>query len=158
MFAPCLAKHKSMIGETKVSDLRGNAAWQRRVGDAVRKAREERQMTQTELSIKSGVEYGTISHLELAKRIPTLPVLEALADAMFISIDELVAHKVKAPDAVDGLSKEQRAELERRMKGEIISFLRDLSPERIAELARPSVPDTESRPRVVSKRRGPRPL
>lgn len=80
--------------------------------------REERGLTQKELGRLIGVAEATISNYENGKREPKLDKLVALADALNVSIDELVRGKEKEP----------RPEVRTRLENVAISDLAGLSP------------------------------
>lgn len=52
------------------------------VGERLRKLREERGMTQSELGRKIGVRQSTISEIERGSNLPSVPVLRRLADLL----------------------------------------------------------------------------
>lgn len=64
------------------------------VGESVKKAREAAGLTRTALADISGVASRTISSIERDERGPSVRTAEILADALEISIDELVGHEV----------------------------------------------------------------
>lgn len=80
--------------------------------------REERGLTQKELGRLIGVAEATISNYENGKREPKLDKLVALADALNVSLDELVRGKEKEP----------RPEVRTRLEKVAISDLASLSP------------------------------
>ena len=55
--------------------------------------RNERQLTQNELSIKTGLSHGCIAMLEVGKRAPTGSTLILLADALECSVDYLLGRE-----------------------------------------------------------------
>ena len=59
-------------------------------GSAIRNLREKRNMTQTELAEKIGVSSKTISKWETAKGLPDITLLQPLAQALGISLIELM--------------------------------------------------------------------
>lgn len=74
------------------------------VGKVVKTYREQRRMTQDELSEKSGVSQGYISKLEREKPVNiTLETLEALAAALGIDVIDVLrsARAVKPPQPID---------------------------------------------------------
>lgn len=64
------------------------------MGESIKKAREDRRLTRTELSNKSGVMSTTIRAWEQDITNPTIMNIWAVADALDISIDELIGRKV----------------------------------------------------------------
>lgn len=63
-------------------------------GETMRKWREKRGLSQYELSELSGVTQKTIWALEHDKNNGSVTTVELLADALGLSIDEYVGHKV----------------------------------------------------------------
>ena len=63
------------------------------IGQAIRKARREREISQRLLAYKSGVAQAAISQWENDKREPSVAHLILIADALCISLDELVGRK-----------------------------------------------------------------
>ena len=64
-------------------------------GETMRKWREKRGLTQPELAKLSGISQVTISALEIGRNSGgNLDTIELLADALGLSIDEYVGHKV----------------------------------------------------------------
>ncbi len=61
----------------------------RQIGLRIARLREARSMTQTELSIRSGIPYQTISYIENGKRNPSMPTLRKLASALGVSLHEI---------------------------------------------------------------------
>ena len=59
-------------------------------GAAIRQIRESRHMTQTELAQKVGVSSKTVSKWETAKGLPDISLLQPLAQALGISVIELM--------------------------------------------------------------------
>lgn len=55
--------------------------------------RTERQLTQNELSLKTGLSHGCIAMLEVGKRAPTGSTLILLADALECSVDYLLGRE-----------------------------------------------------------------
>lgn len=64
------------------------------MGKSIKKAREDRRLTRTELSNRSGVMSTTIRAWEQDITNPTIMNIWAVADALDISIDELIGRKV----------------------------------------------------------------
>lgn len=63
------------------------------IGEAIKKARESVGYSQNKLSIKSGICVQSISNWELGKAFPSIINLIPIADALNISLDELVGRK-----------------------------------------------------------------
>ena len=64
-------------------------------GETMRRWREKRGLTQPELARISGISQVTISALEIGRNSGgNLDTIELLADALGLSIDEYVGHKV----------------------------------------------------------------
>lgn len=63
------------------------------IGQAIRKARIERKFSQHFLAHKSGLAQAAISFWENDKREPSVAHLILLADALCISLDELVGRE-----------------------------------------------------------------
>ena len=75
--------------------------WKKRVGSAVRRARIASGKTQADLGKHAGVDWTTISKIERAETRPDFATIEAIADALEISIDSLVGrHIALSRDAV----------------------------------------------------------
>ena len=66
------------------------------VGEAMRMAREKANYSRKELSKLSGINAYNIGQYELDRNNPRIDVVELLADALGISIDEYIGHEVKA--------------------------------------------------------------
>lgn len=65
--------------------------------DRLRSAREQRNLSQTDLSKRSGLQPSAISHFETGKRAPSFDNLRRLADALGVSIDYLLCRSA-SPD------------------------------------------------------------
>lgn len=64
-------------------------------GAAMMRARVKAGMSRDELAEISGVSLSAISNWERDKNAPSVDVLELVADALGLSIDEYVGHKVR---------------------------------------------------------------
>lgn len=64
------------------------------IGESIRKARLDKGYSQTKLSIKSGISVSVISYWETGRVFPTLINLIPVADALGVTLDELVGRKV----------------------------------------------------------------
>lgn len=88
------------------------------LGERLRRLRRLRDMSQTELASKAGMSPSYLSDLERGVRgAPTAPVLEALADGLDVTVDELLGRaqrsgEVKSLMARAKLPPEAQAELE----------------------------------------------
>lgn len=60
------------------------------IGKRIKKFRVERGWKQSELAEKSGVEASNISHIERAATKVSLPTLVSIANALEVSLDEIV--------------------------------------------------------------------
>lgn len=60
------------------------------IGSRIREIRKSRQWTQALLAERSGVEPSNISHIERAATKVSLPTLVSIANALDVSLDELV--------------------------------------------------------------------
>lgn len=69
-------------------------------GDRLRKAREEKKLTQGELADKTGFQPSAISHFESNRRSPSFDNLKKLADALNVSLDYLLGRS--APPTIAG--------------------------------------------------------
>ncbi len=56
----------------------------------LRKAREDKKLSQTELAEKDGFQPSAISHFETGKRSPSFANLKKLADALEVTVDYLL--------------------------------------------------------------------
>lgn len=64
------------------------------LGENVRVKRNEYKLTQIELANRVGISRQTVTLIESGYRVPSLGVVEALADTFHCSIDELVGREV----------------------------------------------------------------
>lgn len=64
------------------------------IAENIKLRREEYDLTQSELAKRIGVTPSYVNYVESGTRIPSVPVLIKLADALNVSIDELVGRKV----------------------------------------------------------------
>lgn len=65
------------------------AAYHHRIGDAIRKRREELKMTQQQLSEKCGLPQSHICRLEVGKHAPTRITIERLGEALGLSPNQI---------------------------------------------------------------------
>jgi transcriptional regulator with XRE-family HTH domain len=66
------------------------------LGAAVREARAARQLSQEELSLRTGVHRNYIGGIERAERSPSVVTIAKLADALGVSLSELVGRAERA--------------------------------------------------------------
>lgn len=69
--------------------------WKVRVSEAARIARERKGVAKRTLAKRSGVHVNIIDQLERGKTDPRLSSVELLADALGLSIDEYIGHRVQ---------------------------------------------------------------
>ncbi|MFA5029627.1 MAG: helix-turn-helix transcriptional regulator [Patescibacteria group bacterium] len=62
----------------------------RKLGINVRRIREEKGMTQGDLCRKLGLDRAYLSNVESGKKNPTLATMERIAEALDVSVDELL--------------------------------------------------------------------
>lgn len=79
------------------------------LGDRIRVGRLSRGWTQGQLAEKIGVATSTITMYETGKRNPSLPIIEALADAFNVPESYFLAEN---PDSVSDLSQQDKDALE----------------------------------------------
>lgn len=66
----------------------------------IKKARKEKILTQEELAIKAGVTYTTLSKIESGQVTnPTINTLKKIADALKVSVDDIISIIKKKGDA-----------------------------------------------------------
>ncbi len=68
---------------------RSSKDWRERVGAAVRATREARGITQAELASAIGVDVATISKTERGETVPDYATIEAVADFLGTTVDQL---------------------------------------------------------------------
>jgi transcriptional regulator with XRE-family HTH domain len=66
--------------------------------EILRKTREDKQLSQTDLAARSGLQPSAVSHFETGRRAPSFENLQRLADALSISIDHLTG-RITQPSA-----------------------------------------------------------
>lgn len=59
----------------------------------LKKIRQEKQLTQTDLAKRSGVSKSMISAIETGERHPTLPILLSLAKALRVQLTQLYSER-----------------------------------------------------------------
>jgi len=62
-------------------------------GERLRRIREEKRLSQSELAEKSGFQPSAISHFESGRRAPSFDNLKKLADALAVTIDFLLGRE-----------------------------------------------------------------
>ena len=70
------------------------------IGKRIRELRQGKKWTQATLAERSGVEPSNISHIERAATKLSLPTLIQIANALDVSLDELVYHNLKRSEHV----------------------------------------------------------
>ena len=58
--------------------------------ELLRKAREDKKLSQTDLAERTGLQPSAVSHFETGKRAPSFENLKRLADALAVSVDYLL--------------------------------------------------------------------
>lgn len=74
--------------------------------ERLRKARENKELNQTELAKKAGLEASAVSHFEAGRRQPSFHNLRKLADALSVTTDYLLGRDLNlgaSGPAVEGL-------------------------------------------------------
>jgi transcriptional regulator with XRE-family HTH domain len=84
------------------------------LGRAVRELRERRVWTQTDLARAAGMTRSAVACFEAGGTVPTLPVLDRLAQALDADLNVSVTPRTESPDA---LRKERPAAGRRRAEG-----------------------------------------
>jgi transcriptional regulator with XRE-family HTH domain len=74
---------------------RNDAERKRSVGEAMRRARESRRFSGAELAKRTGKRAGTLSDIENGKSLPDLSTLLAIADALEMSLDEVLGRAAR---------------------------------------------------------------
>ena len=67
--------------------------------DRLRKAREDKGLSQTDLANRTGFQPSAISHFETARRAPSFENLKKLADALNVTIDFLLGRETAPTSA-----------------------------------------------------------
>lgn len=62
-----------------------------RLGERLRRTREERRLLQDELAAKAGITQAALSNLEAGKRRPSMAMLDKLAEVLGVSVAYLLA-------------------------------------------------------------------
>ncbi len=65
------------------------------IGEAIKKARKDKGLSQKQLAEMSGVCWVSISYYETGRAFPSILNLISLADALSVTLDELVGREVK---------------------------------------------------------------
>lgn len=94
------------------------------IGERIRLERQSKQLSQTELSEKSGVAYKSLSRYELGTTIPPADALKSIADALQVTTDYLLGNEdVRVKDADLFKKFEVIQEMRGDMKNMINNFL-----------------------------------
>jgi len=78
--------------------------------DRLRRARENRGMSQADLGVKTGLQPAAVSHFETGQRAPSFDNLRKLADALNVSVDYLLG-RIDEEQHGHGLAAAPRAKL-----------------------------------------------
>ncbi len=65
----------------------------KKVGKNIARLRKKKGMSQSELSANANIEKGTLGHIEIGTRNPTIKTLFKIAKALSVSLSELVKYK-----------------------------------------------------------------
>jgi transcriptional regulator with XRE-family HTH domain len=63
-------------------------------GDILRKKREERGMTQSDVAVRISVTQQNVNSYETGYKIPSMRVVVAAADLFHCSVDEMIGRKI----------------------------------------------------------------
>jgi XRE family transcriptional regulator, regulator of sulfur utilization len=74
----------------------GPTRWERDVGERLRRLRQARGLSQSELAKAAGVPVGTLRGWEYGRRTPLLDAAARLADALGCTLDELAGRTARA--------------------------------------------------------------
>ena len=69
------------------------------IGERIRKYRKEKGWTQSQLAEEADMFTSYISHYEAGRWLPSLLNIIAIADALNVSLDDIVGRKVKNEEA-----------------------------------------------------------
>ncbi len=75
----------------------GNALLQRQIGARIRSLREEKGLTQERLAWECDLAKAYMSQVESGKRLPSVPVLAALAKRLGVDLVDIVALDMRRP-------------------------------------------------------------
>jgi transcriptional regulator with XRE-family HTH domain len=64
--------------------------------ELLRRAREDKRLSQTDLAERTGLQPSAVSHFETGKRAPSFENLKRLADALAVSVDYLLGRTDEA--------------------------------------------------------------
>lgn len=111
------------------------------VGEAMREARNKAGLSQAELAALTGVSPTTLSNYENDVHLPKLDLVEMLADALGITIDEYVGHSSSgrgSPNAAGLRNLQQLARLAamKELGGKIMDFVSDTVKAEKASIAK----------------------
>lgn len=105
------------------------------LGEVIRKLRLQRNLTVRDLAEKTNLSYAYISQIENGKRTPTIETLDKLAKALGVTIQYLIdAPKTEEIEREDMLFLDMIKSTPAMR--DIWDQIKDLSPERQAEVAR----------------------
>jgi len=62
-------------------------------GDTLRETRQRKELSQSDLAEKAGLQPSAISHFESGRRMPSFDNMKKLADALTVTIDFLMGRK-----------------------------------------------------------------
>ncbi len=68
-------------------------------GELLRKAREDKGLTQAELATKAGFQPSAIAHFESGRRSPSLDNLRRLADTLAVNLDYMLGRQLQPQSA-----------------------------------------------------------
>jgi transcriptional regulator with XRE-family HTH domain len=80
--------------------------------DRLRKIREQKQLSQSDLALKAGLQPSAVSHFEASRRSPSFDNLKRLADALSVTIDFLIGRE-KEPSVVGPVAEQVFRNLEK---------------------------------------------
>ncbi|WP_084410850.1 helix-turn-helix domain-containing protein [Paenibacillus glacialis] len=72
-----------------------------KIGDRIAELREQKGLTQEELSNLVGISRGALSHYEKSRRNPDFDTLTHIADILQVSLDYLIGRKPLSQNTVD---------------------------------------------------------
>jgi len=101
-------------------------------GHIIRKLREEKNLSQIELSKKLNITSQSLSQYELNKRVPDIDMINRLADFFNVSIDYLLGRTYTKHSSISLSTKEDLTE--HKTSNEIFKEIDKLSPESQEEL------------------------
>lgn len=81
----------------------GRASFKQQIGDAIRRARLSRGLTQQALADLVGVRGATISDIERGENMPDMGTLWTMADILALTIDDLIGRQPPEGATIPGL-------------------------------------------------------